>query len=164
MSNEPKATWREVSDLQKCSLSVLQEEYQKHFAKPSKSRSREKLVAAIAKRIQEETKDSAPASVLTSTFRPTRKCLTRKEKAPEKKKRNRTSRAVGSHDSRIPKSGSTITKKYKGKTIYVRVKDKGFEYAGSEYRSLSAVAKKVTGSIWNGFLFFGLVKRQPAKI
>ena len=33
---------------------------------------------------------------------------------------------------------------------------KGFEYDGEVYRSLSAVAKAVTGSHWNGHLFFGL--------
>jgi len=32
----------------------------------------------------------------------------------------------------------------------------GFEYGGQAYRSLSAVAKAVTGSHWNGHLFFGL--------
>ena len=32
----------------------------------------------------------------------------------------------------------------------------GFEYDGRTYRSLSAVAKRITGQQWNGFLFFGL--------
>jgi hypothetical protein len=40
------------------------------------------------------------------------------------------------------------------------VLEKGFEYEGRRYRSLSAVARAVTGSHWNGFHFFGV---GPAK-
>ena len=35
----------------------------------------------------------------------------------------------------------------------------GFEYEGQRYRSLSAVARQVTGTRWNGLVFFGLAKR-----
>ncbi len=35
---------------------------------------------------------------------------------------------------------------------------KGFEYEGEVYRSLSAIAKAVTGSHWNGYLFFNVPK------
>ena len=38
----------------------------------------------------------------------------------------------------------------------VGVLPKGFEFEGEVYRSLSAIAAKVTGSHWNGFRFFGL--------
>ena len=40
--------------------------------------------------------------------------------------------------------------------MFVRVLPKGFEFEGEVYRSLSAIAAKVTGSHWNGFRFFGL--------
>ena len=39
----------------------------------------------------------------------------------------------------------------------------GFEYDGAVYRSLSAVAKAVTGSHWNGLLFFGLAQSKKEK-
>ena len=38
------------------------------------------------------------------------------------------------------------------------VLDNGFEYEGQVYRSLSRIAKVVTGSHWNGYGFFGLKK------
>ena len=38
----------------------------------------------------------------------------------------------------------------------VHVLPKGFEYEGEVYRTLSAVAKAVTGAHWNGYHFFGL--------
>ncbi len=49
-------------------------------------------------------------------------------------------------------------REYKGKTIRVMVldADDGFEYNGQRYRTLTAVAKAVTGSHINGFRFFML--------
>ena len=64
-------------------------------------------------------------------------------------------------DERLPMPGTLLTREYKGQTIQVRILTKGFEFDGETYRSLSAVARKVTGSHWNGYLFFGIAK--PAK-
>jgi len=62
------------------------------------------------------------------------------------------------HDSRLPMPGSLLVKDFKGQTIVVKVHDDGFEYDGRRFASLSAVAKEITGTKWNGFLFFGLIK------
>ncbi|HRQ76169.1 MAG TPA: DUF2924 domain-containing protein [Phycisphaerales bacterium] len=59
-----------------------------------------------------------------------------------------------STDDRLPMPGTTLSREYKGRTILVRVLRRGFEYEGKVYRSLSAVAKAVTGSHWNGYHFF----------
>ncbi len=59
-------------------------------------------------------------------------------------------------DARLPMPGTLLTRQYKGRTINVRVLPDGFDYEGEVYRSLSAVAKAVTGAHWNGYLFFGL--------
>ena len=59
------------------------------------------------------------------------------------------------HD-RLPIPGTILTRKYRGRQIETKVLPGGFEYEGQTYRSLSAVAKAVTGSHWNGLLFFGL--------
>ena len=59
-------------------------------------------------------------------------------------------------DRRLPIPGTVISKVYKGTIIDVKVLDKGFEYDGKPYRSLSSIAKAVTGQHWNGYLFFGL--------
>jgi hypothetical protein len=59
-------------------------------------------------------------------------------------------------DSRLPPPGSLITRLYKGQTLQVDVLPAGFAYQGSVYPSLSAVAKAITGSHCNGFLFFRL--------
>lgn len=60
------------------------------------------------------------------------------------------------HDRRIPVPGTTISKQYKGNEYNVKVLEKGFEYKNVQYKSLSAIAKKITGSHWNGYVFFNL--------
>ena len=65
--------------------------------------------------------------------------------------------AVGRiQDERLPMPGTVLTREYKGRVLHVTVLDHGFEFEGRAYRSLTAIAKEVTGSQWNGFLFFGL--------
>jgi hypothetical protein len=59
-------------------------------------------------------------------------------------------------DRRLPIPGTIITKEYKGTKIQVKVLEKGFEYQNKVYRSLTAIAKEVTGAHWNGFLFFNI--------
>ena len=46
--------------------------------------------------------------------------------------------------------------------IVVKVLGDGFEYESRRYRSLSAIAREVTGTRWNGLLFFGLTERRDA--
>ncbi len=57
-------------------------------------------------------------------------------------------------DTRLPIPGAIIRKEYKGQVLEVKVLEKGFEFQGKPYRTLSAIAKAITGDHWNGFLFF----------
>jgi hypothetical protein len=59
--------------------------------------------------------------------------------------------------------GSTITRQWRDQEIQVKVVEGGFEWQGVVYKSLSAVAKAVTGAHWNGKLVFGLTARKKAK-
>jgi hypothetical protein len=56
----------------------------------------------------------------------------------------------------LPPPGTIITRRYKGEVLQVKVLPHGFEYQGEVYSSLSAVAKAITGSHCNGYLFFRL--------
>ncbi len=58
------------------------------------------------------------------------------------------------HDDRLPPPGSLLTRFYKGQTHEVKVLDRGFEYQDEVFLSLTAVAKKITGTHCNGFWFF----------
>jgi hypothetical protein len=71
--------------------------------------------------------------------------------------------AATASDKRLPPPGSVITRIYKGQTFQVRVLVAGFEFAGTTYPSLSAVAKAITGSHCNGFLFFNLTSTKGTK-
>jgi hypothetical protein len=59
-------------------------------------------------------------------------------------------------DGRLPPPGSVITRVYKGETLQVKALANEFEFEGQVYRSLSAVAKAISGQHCNGMAFFRL--------
>ena len=63
-------------------------------------------------------------------------------------------------DPRLPRPGATLSRKYHGQEIRVTVLEDAFEWDGRRFKSLSALAREVTGQQWNGLLFFGLTKRE----
>src|SRR6266404_3651463 len=54
------------------------------------------------------------------------------------------------------KPGTRLMRAWRSRTYEVLVLDDGFSWQGTDYRSLSAVARKITGTAWSGPLFFGL--------
>ena len=66
-------------------------------------------------------------------------------------KNGKASALVNGH---LPLPGTLLTRWYKGQTLRVQVLRHGFEFNGQVYKSLSAVAKAITGSHTSGFLFF----------
>jgi hypothetical protein len=62
-----------------------------------------------------------------------------------------------------PTLGATVERVWKGRVIRATSVDGGWEHDGTVFRSLSAVAKHVTGSHWNGKLFFGISKRGAGR-
>ena len=60
------------------------------------------------------------------------------------------------------KSGTRLVREWQGRTYEVLVLDDGFSWQGTHYGSLSAVARKITGTPWSGPLFFGLKQNRPA--
>ena len=62
-----------------------------------------------------------------------------------------------------PRPGTVISREYKGQQIQVAVKTNGFEFEGETYKTLSALAKKITGTHTSGNLFFRVGKNGGAK-
>jgi hypothetical protein len=60
------------------------------------------------------------------------------------------------------RSGTRLIREWQGRTYDVLVLDDGFSWQGIRYRSLSAIARKITGTAWSGPLFFGLKRNGPA--
>jgi hypothetical protein len=69
-------------------------------------------------------------------------------------------RLISGHDPRVPMPGTVIIREYRGRTILVRVLPTGFEWDGRRFTSLSALARDITGTKWNGLAFFGLAKAR----
>lgn len=64
-------------------------------------------------------------------------------------------------NARIPsapgiKPGTRLVRQWRGQVHVVNVEEKGFEYKGTRYQSLSEIARLITGTRWSGPLFFGL--------
>lgn len=62
-------------------------------------------------------------------------------------------------DPRLPAPGSAIVRQYKGTTLRVIVGEDDFEWEGERYGSLTAIARKASGTHVNGFRFFGLLSK-----
>ena len=56
------------------------------------------------------------------------------------------------------KAGTKLIREYKGEKHEVLALDKGFKYKDKTYKSLSAIANEITGTRWNGKVFFGIKK------
>lgn len=175
----------QISRLQKASLTELQAAYEEAFGKPTKSRNRKQLFSQIARKVQDErsggkleAKDGKP--VITAKFEPRKqagkktgrkagksKARTSAKKSNRKQaaakrtaaKKTKSAKQPGQRDPRLPKVGTIINREYKGRTLQVKVLEKGFEYEGQVYRSLSGLARQITGQIINGFLFFRLTRQ-----
>ena len=59
-----------------------------------------------------------------------------------------------------PISGTRLIREWQGVEHCVTVRDFDFEYQGRPYKSLSAVARAITGTRWNGWIFFGLKNQR----
>jgi hypothetical protein len=62
-----------------------------------------------------------------------------------------------------PMPGTRLIREYQGVEHCVTVRDEDFDYQGRPYRSLSAVARAITGTRWNGLIFFGLKNRRAPR-
>lgn len=64
------------------------------------------------------------------------------------------------HETRLASGilspGTRLVREWRGSTYHVLVTEHGFDYAGKIYRSLSAIARQITGTPWSGPAFFGI--------
>ncbi len=154
---------RELIVLRQMSVGQLLRKYREVFGEESRSKHKEFLVRRILWRIQANAEGglSERAQRRAAELADDHQIRVR---PPASFKTDETSvyamtavfETSAVHDNRLPPPGTLLTRNYKGKTLTVMVLEKGFEYEGQVYRTLSAVAKAATGSHWNGFNFFNL--------
>ena len=64
----------------------------------------------------------------------------------------------------VLKAGTTLVRQWRGHTHAVLVHNDGFEHEGQRYRSLTAIAERITEAHWSGPRFFGLTKRAGTSV
>ena len=120
-----------------------------HRTEPALGISRDLLIRALAHQLQERTHGGASGAL--------RRRLQSLAREFEK--------GGASYDPGIRlKSGTTLVRQWRGHTHTVLVREDGFEYDGQRYRSLTVIAKRITGAHWSGPRFFGLTKRAGASV
>ena len=153
---------KELSALEQMSVGELRERYAELFDETTAARNRKWLIKRIIWRMQsleqgglsDRARKRARELAKRSDLRVTapRDAELTSELGAET--RSIPCRIAGG--SRTPLPGTVITRTYKGRRLQVQVLTNGFEFEGDVFRSLSAVAKQITGSHWNGYKFFNL--------
>jgi hypothetical protein len=144
---------QEAQALQKLKGAALRSKYREVVGSDTKSNNRPYLIKRILQAMHtREPERASPTTNEDATAEP----------APAETPPNPTKPKVSAkreRDSRIPAVGTVLEREYDGKMLRVKVLEDGFQFRGKTYRSLSAIAKEATGTIWNGLLFFNLIKR-----
>jgi hypothetical protein len=133
-----------LAGLKKASTTELRDLWTRYFDSEAPGYNRRFLESRIAYRIQE--------LALGTLSRPT---VARLEALGEELDGGKKAVREVSVRGRLV-TGTQIVREYQGVEHRVTVLEDGFEYAGKPYRSLSAIARAVTGTRWNGLVFFGL--------
>ena len=148
-----------IMSLKDESLEELKKKYSELFeGKPVPSNNKTYLWKKIAYRLQELEYGGLPTEAqgkiqkLIQKYDP----VNNKAMRPENTFQDQPRKLNLRRDKRLPIPGTVITKEYKGIKLQVKILESGFEYSSKVYKTLTAIAKEVTGAHWNGYLFFNL--------
>lgn len=133
-----------LAALKAMSVKDLKTEWQALFDAPAPNNSRTFLESRLAYRIQELTyggPDKQTRRLLDLLADEVEGTLTRKAQIA---------------DPRNPVVGTKLIREWNGVAHTVTILREGFDWDGRRYKSLSAVARAITGTRWNGYRFFGL--------
>ena len=138
----PRVIEGEIDHLRSLGLEELRHEWRRlHHGDPPRL-SRDLLILALSYRLQEIEHGGLGRS--------TRRKLETMAKAL------RTTGRVGPAPSLRLKSGARLVREWAGRAHAVTVTEDGFEYCGTNYSSLTEIARTITGAHWSGPRFFGL--------
>lgn len=154
---------KELAALQKLGMNDLRARYAKVFGETTRAGNREFLTKRILWRMQSKAEGTLSERALRRAEELADESYLRTTIPKMPTVAGREVVLDVSLGSGLPMPGTALTRQYKGRTIRVIVLPKGYEYEGEAYASLSAVAKAVTGSHWNGNLFFGITQKRTGK-
>jgi len=152
---------QQLAALQRLTIAELKTRYVELFGEHTPANNRIWLIKRIAWRLQalaegglsERARQRAAELANDADLRMNPPVPRRPKLAPAQPPISSEPRAI---DKRLPPAGTILVRKYRGETLQVQVLQQGFAYNGQVFKSLSAVAKAITGSHCNGFWFFGL--------
>ena len=147
VSERVQAIEARLSELEALDLPMLREEWRKHLRREPPRLSRDLTLRALAYAIQEE----AFGGLSRQAAKRLQGSIADHGEGP----------SAPSRASRLS-AGARLVREWRGRTHTVEVFDQGFLYEGVTYKSLSEVARRITGAHWSGPRFFGLSKRQIA--
>ena len=148
---------QEIARMRRMTVPELIDQYEKLFGKPPRCKSREHLWKRCVWRTQEQHYGGLSQAAKARL----EELISEIDLPTDERQRTVTGRLRGTVHAREHKAGTVFSRPYKGREIRAQALEGGnFEYDGNVYTSLSAIAKKVTGTRWNGRLFFGLTKRR----
>ena len=156
---------RRIRELESLTGGQLRREYAELFGEASRSSNRRHLVKRIAWRLQALAEGGLSERARRRAAELVDECALRL--SPPRGSEDPAGEAAAvpaagprARDRRLLSPGTVLVRKYKGQVLQVTVLDQGFRHAGATYRSLSAVARAITGSRWSGLVFFGLAPRR----
>jgi hypothetical protein len=159
---ETTSVWKEIEHLRGATVRELRAKYFELFGQPSRSNHKQFLFRRVAWRLQalaygdlsDEARRQALALAQDADLRikAPRHLVGTPQQVLQSTLRSR--RKPG-RDERLPEPGSILRREFKGQIVVVQVLEQGFQYQDRFYRSLSAIARQVTGTHWNGYSFFG---------
>ena len=133
----------DLASLPNLTREALRERWREVYGtEPSLHLGRELLIRAVAYRLQEQAQGGLSAS--------TRRVLA------QVAENGATGRPTHASPTRHVKPGARLLREWHGATHEVVMLDDGVLFHGKRYRSLSEVARMITGSRWSGPTFFGL--------
>jgi len=151
---------REVALMKLMSVGELRKKYCEVFKEATNARNKVWLVKRIAWRMQANVEGDLSERAKRRALEIANDADIRMMPPRERKPRDlapETNTVVVNVDSKPNRAlsvGQSLQRVYKGQNIVVQVRGDGFEWQGQKYKSLTAVAKAVTGKHWNGFNFF----------
>lgn len=157
----PMNVAKELAVLKRMTTTELRQKYAEVFGETSRSGNKQWLIKRIIWRMQANAEGGLSERALRRAMELANDGDLRL-KAPVSPKpatapvQRTVVRSVKPVNGRLPMPGTVLTRDYKGTELRVTVLANSFEFEGEVYKSLSAVAKAVTGQHWNGYYFFGL--------
>ena len=149
---------QQIRELQEMTVTDLAVNYEALFGQPPRVRNAAYLRRRLAWKIQELEFGGLSAKAKSRLDE-----LISKIDLPLGDSAPRRAQRVARNGPKAPLVGTTLIRSWHGQELRVEVRDEGFEWDGTIYRSLTAVARAITGSAWNGRLFFGLTKRRSTR-